>query len=125
MNWEDNGFLLAKNKFGENSIISEFFTKNHGKVSGIIYGATSKKIKSYLQIGNKFHINFSTKNENKAGYLKVEIDSVLTPIYFNDHKKLSCIISSMNLIKLLTVEQQINLNVLHRNLDQTTKVMIE
>ena len=108
MLWEDYGFLLSKNKFGENSAISEFYTKNHGKVSGIIYGATSKKIKNYLQIGNKFHINYITKNENKASYLKVEIDSVLTPNYFEDRKKLSCIISTMNLIKLLTVENQIN-----------------
>ena len=111
MIWEDYGFLLSKNKFGENSAISEFYTNNHGKVSGIIYGSTSKKIKNYLQIGNKFHINYSTKNENKAGYLKVEIDSILTPIFFDDHKKLSCIISSMNLIKLLTVEHQINPNI--------------
>tara|TARA_Y100000590_G_C15632668_1_gene981794 strand:- start:333 stop:1016 length:684 start_codon:yes stop_codon:yes gene_type:complete len=111
MIWEDYGFLLSKNKFGENSSITEFYTNNHGKVSGIIYGSTSKKIKNYLQIGNKFHINYSTKNENKAGYLKVEIDSILTPIFFDDHKKLSCIISSMNLIKLLTVEHQINPNI--------------
>ena len=111
MHWEDYGFLLSKNKFGENSSISEFYTKNHGKVSGIIYGSTSKKLKNYLQVGNKFHINYSAKSENKAGYLKLEIDSVFTPIYFEDNIKLSCIISAMNLIKLLTVEQQININI--------------
>ena len=108
MLWEDYGFLLSKNKFGENSAISEFYTNNHGKISGIIYGATSKKMKNYLQIGNKFHINYITKNENKAGYLKVEIDTVFTPNYFENRRKLSCIISSMNLIKLLTVEHQTN-----------------
>ena len=111
MLWEDCGFLLSKNKFGENSSISEFYTKNHGKVSGIIYGSTSKKIKNYLHVGNKFHISYSSKSENKAGYLKLEIDSVLTPIYFENHIKLSCIISAMNLIKLLTVEQQKNTNI--------------
>ena len=108
---EDYGFLLSKNKFGENSAISEFYTNNHGKISGIIYGATSKKIKNYLQIGNKFHINYNTKSENKAGYLKVEIDTVLTPNYFDNRIKLSCIISSMHLIKLLTVDYQTNTNI--------------
>ena len=111
MLWEDYGFLLSKNKFGENSAISEFYTNNHGKISGIIYGATSKKIKNYLQIGNKFHIGYSAKNENKAGNLKVEIESILTPNYFENRKKLSCIVSSMNLIKLLTVDHQINPNI--------------
>ena len=73
MIWSNSGYLLSKNKYGENSVIAEFFTENHGKISGIIYGATSKKIRIYLQIGNKFHINYNSKNENKLGYLNIEI----------------------------------------------------
>tara|TARA_Y100000590_G_scaffold411618_1_gene505853 strand:+ start:1663 stop:2346 length:684 start_codon:yes stop_codon:yes gene_type:complete len=111
MIWSDVGYLLSKNKFGENSSVAEFFTQNHGKVSGIIYGATSKKIKNYLQIGNKFHINYNLKNENRLGYVKVEIDTIFTPKFFDNKKKLSCIISSMNLVKLLTVDNQSNINI--------------
>ena len=111
MNWSDSGYLLSKNKFGENSLISEFFTESHGKISGIIYGATSKKIRNYLQIGNKFHINYNSKNENKLGYLNIEIEKILTPLFFEDKKKLSCIVSSMNLVKLLTVDNQSNTNI--------------
>ena len=111
MIWSDYGYLLSKNKFGENSLIAEFFTQNHGKISGIIYGATSKKVRNYLQIGNKFHINYNFKNENRPGYLKVEIDKIFTPKFFEDQKKLSCIVSSMNLIKLLTVDNQSNFKI--------------
>ena len=67
MNWIDEGYLISKNNYNENSIIAEFFTKNHGKCSGVIFGGTSKKIKNYLQIGNKLHINYNFKNEGKAG----------------------------------------------------------
>ena len=111
MIWSDYGYLLSKNKFGENSMIAEFFTENHGKISGIIYGATSKKIRNYLQIGNKFYIDYNSKNENKLGYLKIEIEKILTPKFFEDKKKLSCILSSMSLIKLLTVDNQSNVNI--------------
>ena len=45
MYWEDKGYLLSKLKYSENSIIANFFTSDHGKFSGIIYGATSKKLK--------------------------------------------------------------------------------
>ena len=108
MIWSDYGYLLEKNKFGENSMITQFYTENHGKISGIIYGATSKKIRNYLQIGNKFYISYNSKNENKLGYLKIEIEKILTPVFFEDRKKLLCILSSMNLIRLLTVENQVN-----------------
>ena len=95
-------------KYNENSIIAEIYTKNHGKILGIIFGASSKKIKNYLQIGNKLHINHTFKNEVKIGYFKVEILNALTPIFFDNKKKLMCITSAMNLIKLLTVESQEN-----------------
>ena len=111
MNWDDRGFLLSKNRYNENSIIAEIFTENHGKISGIIFGGTSKKIKNYLQIGNNLHVNFNSKSENRIGYFKIEIFKAYSPLYFNDAKKLNCIISSMNLIKLLTAEFQSNLQV--------------
>ena len=108
MNWDDIGFLISKNRYNENSLISEIYTKNHGKVSGIIFGGTSKKIKNYLQIGNKLFINYSSKSENKIGYFKIEISQALSPIYFDDMQKLSCITSAMNLIKILTADSQTN-----------------
>ena len=111
MIWDDKGYLLSTNKYSENSIISEVFTKDHGKVSGIIFGGTSKKIKNYLQIGNKIHVNFNSKNDNKLGYFKVEIQQALSPMYFDNQKKLSCITSAMNLIKILTAENQKNINI--------------
>ena len=111
MQWDDIGYLVSKNRYNENSVMVEFYTKDHGKCSGVIFGGTSRKIKNYLQIGNKFYINYNYKIEGKLGYFKVEIFKVYTPFYFNDKKKLLCITSAMNLIKLLTVELQENFKI--------------
>ena len=108
MIWDDTGFLLSKNRYSENSLIAEIYTKNHGKISGIIFGGTSKKIKSYLQIGNNIYVNFNSKSENNIGYFKVEIHKALSPHYFDNNQKLSCISSAMNLIKILTADFQKN-----------------
>ena len=108
MNWSDEGFLISKNRYNENSLIAELFTKENGKISGIIFGGTSNKIKNYLQIGNKLHVNYNSKNENRIGYFKIEILNAYTPLYFDHKQKLSCITSAMNLIKILTAESQSN-----------------
>ncbi|MBT3562232.1 MAG: DNA repair protein RecO [Flavobacteriaceae bacterium] len=108
MNWDDSGYLVSKNKYSENSIIAEVFTENHGKISGIIFGGTSKKIKNYLQIGNKIYVNYNSKSVTRIGYFKIEILKALTPLYFDENQKLSCITSAMHLIKLLTAEAQSN-----------------
>ena len=108
MNWDDNAYLISKNRYSENSIIAEVFSEYHGKISGIIFGGTSKKIKNYLQIGNKIHVNYNVKSPTRIGYFKIEIVKALTPLYFDENQKLSCISSAMNLIKLLTAEAQSN-----------------
>ena len=111
MTWDDEGFLISKNKYSENSLIVEIFTKNHGKTSGIIFGGTSKKIKNYLQLGNQLHVNYSSKTENKIGNFKIEILNAYTPIFFDNYRKLLCIFSAFQLIKILTAESQKNLKI--------------
>ena len=108
MNWIDQGFLVNKSRYSENSIIAELYTLDRGKVSGVIFGGTSKKIKNYLQVGNKLHVNYNSKNDNRMGYFKIEILNAYSPFYFDHKQKLSCITSAMNLIKILTAEAQTN-----------------
>jgi len=108
MIWTDSGYLLTKIPFQENSIIVNFYTKNHGKYSGIIYGATSKKIKNYLQKGNELYLEYHSKSDNALGYFKVEIIKPHTSEFFSDKTKLNCIVSTLELIKILTVDGQKN-----------------
>tara|TARA_B100001057_G_scaffold21614_1_gene19998 strand:+ start:351 stop:1031 length:681 start_codon:yes stop_codon:yes gene_type:complete len=111
MIWDDTGFLISKNRYNENSLIAEVFTKDHGKVSGIIFGGTSKKIKNYLQIGNKIYINYNSKSDTRIGYFKIEIQEALSPYFFDNQKKLLCISSAMYLVKILTADSQKNTSI--------------
>ena len=106
MKWEDEGYLLIKRKFRENANIINVLTKNKGKVSGIVYGGNSRKIKNYLQISNKLFIFFNSKSENKIGYFKTELINAVTPIYFHDKKRTSALISLCSILDLLLPESQ-------------------
>ncbi len=123
MNWQDKGYLLSLNKYNENSSIAEFYTENNGKIVGVIFGSTSKKIKSYLLIGNKFHINSKLREDGRLGYLKVEIDEIKTPVYLENKKKLFCIIYCMNLIKILTAENENNIEI-YNLLEKLFKIIV-
>ena len=108
MNWRDEGYLLSKSNFDENSIIIETFTQDHGKYSGIVYGGSSRKKKKIFQIGNKILLNWKSKNENKMGYFDVELISPVSPLFFDNKKKIACILSASSLLKILLPERQIN-----------------
>ena len=124
MNWEDEGFLLSKIKFRENASIINVFTGHRGKVTGIVYGGTSRKIRNFLQISNKIFLIYSSKSENKLGYFKTELIEAISPKYFNDKKKTTALLAISSILNLLLPESQpyknlyINLNNLLKNFEE-------
>ena len=111
MNWEDECYLLSKRKFRENANIINVFSKNRGKVSGVVYGGNSRKIKNYLQISNKLFINHNAKNENRLGYFKTELVKPISPLYFNDKERSSALLSISSILNILLPDSQPNQNI--------------
>ena len=111
MNWEDECYLLSKRKFRENANIINVFSKNRGKVSGVVYGGNSRKIKNYLQISNKLYINHNAKNENRLGYFKTELVKPVSPLYFNDKERSSALLSISSILNMLLPDSQPNQNI--------------
>ena len=87
MIWDDEGYLLSKVNYSENSVIVNLLTLNHGRCSGIVYGGSSRKIKKYLQIGNKLFLSFKSNKEGKIGYFKIELIKAVAPFFFGNKKK--------------------------------------
>ena len=108
MLWSDEGYLLSKNNFDENSIIIESFTLKHGKYSGLVYGGASRKQKKNFQIGNKIFLNWKSRGENKTGYFTVELIKPIAPSFFDDKRRSVCILSLTSILKILLPERQIN-----------------
>ena len=111
MNWEDEGYLLSKRKFRENANIINVFSESKGKVSGVVYGGNSRKIRNYLQISNKLFIIHNSKSENNLGYFKTELIKPISPLYFNDKKRSTALISLCYMLNILLPESQPNKNI--------------
>jgi len=108
MYWKDEGYLLSKHNYAENSIIIETFTLDHGKYTGIVYGGSSKKQKRNFQVGNKILLNWKSKNQNRSGYFNVELIKPISPFFFDDKKRSVCILSATSILKMLLPERQTN-----------------
>ncbi len=111
MNWEDECYLLSKRKFRENANIINVFSHSKGKMSGIVYGGNSRKIRNYLQLSNKLFIIYTSKNENKLGYFKTELLEPISPKYFNDKKRTTALLSLCSILNTLLPESQPNKNI--------------
>ncbi len=108
MNWQDEGFLISKIKFRENANIINVFTNSFGKVSGIVYGGNSRKIRNHLQLINKIFVFYSSKSENKLGYFKTELVEAISPKFFNNKEKTSALLSISNILNIILPDSQPN-----------------
>tara|TARA_Y200000002_G_C22609099_1_gene632984 strand:+ start:566 stop:1246 length:681 start_codon:yes stop_codon:yes gene_type:complete len=108
MIWEDECYLLSKRKFRENASIINIFTQKKGKLDGIVYGGTSRKVKNYLQISNKLFVSHTVKGDNRIGYFKTELIKPISPLYFNDKERTSALISICSLLNILLPDSQPN-----------------
>ena len=108
MNWEDQCYLLSKRKFRENANIINVFSQSKGKVSGVVYGGNSRKIRNYLQLSNKLFIIHNSKSENKLGYFKTELLKPISPLYFNDKERTTALLSLCSILNILLPEAQPN-----------------
>jgi len=108
MIWEDECYLLSKRKFRENANIINIFTQKKGKVDGIVYGGTSRKVRNYLQVSNKLFVSHVSKSENRIGYFKTELIKPISPLYFNDRQRSSALISICSLLNILLPDSQPN-----------------
>lgn len=108
MNWESECYLLSKRKFRENANIINVFSESKGRVSGVVYGANSRKIRNYLQLSNKLFITYNSKNENQLGYFRTELIKPISPLYFDDKLRTSALISICSILNILLPEGQPN-----------------
>ena len=81
-----------------------------------MYGGNSRKIRNYLQIGNKIFLSYSSKNENSIGYFKTELIDPISPKFFDNKEKTTAIMSTSNLLNQLLPESQ-NHQTIYRNLE--------
>ena len=113
MYWKDEGYLLSKNNYSENSIIIQAFTADHGNYSGIVYGGSSKKQKRIFQVGNKILLNWKSKNDNRTGYFNIELIKAISPRFFDDKRRSICILAASSILKILLPERQTNKKIYH------------
>ena len=70
--WRDEGVLLAVRKHGENAVIIEVFTENHGRHSGVVRGGAGRKQTPVLQPGGQIEVVWKARLEEHLGSFTAE-----------------------------------------------------
>ncbi len=72
MEWNDLGVVLTTRKYGENDIILEALTHDHGRHLGIVRGGRSRRLSPLLQPGNELELTWKARLSDHLGQYQVE-----------------------------------------------------
>ena len=71
MQFKDEGYIAAIRRYGENSLIVNVITKEHGLIGGFVKGGGSKKNAGIYQPGNRISVDAYARIEENSGTMTV------------------------------------------------------
>ena len=90
MNFSDEGYIIHLRRHGENALIVTLLSHGHGKVTGYVQGALSKKKLGIFQLGNALSFNaYARLEENMPSLRGVELVKAHAANFMQSSEKLA------------------------------------
>ena len=72
MEWEDEAFVLSVRTHGETGAVVELLTLERGKFAAHVAGASSRRMKPFLQPGAKVAVRYRARMSDQLGSASLE-----------------------------------------------------
>jgi DNA repair protein RecO (recombination protein O) len=72
MQWIDDGIVLGAREHGENSVVLELLTREHGRHLGLVRGGRGRRLSPILQSGNTLRATWHARLDEHLGQYQVE-----------------------------------------------------
>ena len=72
MEWTEDAIAIGTRKHGENGVILEVMTRDHGRHLGLVRGGRSRRHRPVLQPGNAVRVTWRARLEDHLGQFQVE-----------------------------------------------------
>ncbi|MEM5584010.1 DNA repair protein RecO [Roseibium sp. AS2] len=76
MEWSGRGVVLTTRKHGENDVILEAMTLDHGRHLGLVRGGRSKRLRPSLQPGNSLLLTWKARLSDQLGQFRIEPETL-------------------------------------------------
>jgi DNA repair protein RecO (recombination protein O) len=106
MDWRDSGFVLTARRHGENGLIVELLTAEHGRHAGLVRGGQSPKRRALLQSGNLVAASWRGRLPEHLGAFEIELLRAHAAALIDDPDRLAALSSAAALIALALPERE-------------------
>src|SRR6185312_17395645 len=106
MEWRDTGFVLTARRHGENGLIVELLTAEHGRHAGLVRGGQSPRRRALLQPGNLVAASWRGRLPEHLGAFECELLRPHAAGLIDDPDKLAALAAAVGLISLALPERE-------------------
>jgi DNA repair protein RecO (recombination protein O) len=93
--------MLAGRPHGETSVIAEMFTREHGRMPGLVKGGRSRHIRPLLQTGNLLKLEWRARLDDQLGVYTLELLRASSSSVWDDAGALSAMTALTALLQVL------------------------
>jgi DNA repair protein RecO (recombination protein O) len=106
MQWTDTGFVVAVRRHGENALIAELLTREHGRHLGLVRGGQSPKTRAILQLGNEVAAAWRGRLSEHLGTIACELVRAHAARLIDDPDRLAGLAAATALIAATLPERE-------------------
>lgn len=103
--WSDEAVVLGARPHGETAAIADVFSRNHGRVAGLVHGGRSRKTRPALQTGSMVAATWQARVAEQLGTLRIELTrspaAEAMADTLNGGRRLACLTCVATLLRLL------------------------
>jgi DNA repair protein RecO (recombination protein O) len=106
MDWRDTGFVLSARRHGENGLIVELLTREHGRHAGLVRGGQSPRRRALLQPGNAVAAVWRGRLPEHLGTLECELVEAHAARLLDDPDRLAALNAATALLAAALPERE-------------------
>jgi DNA repair protein RecO (recombination protein O) len=106
MQWADQGFVLAVRRHGENALVIELLTREHGRHLGLVRGGQAPKQRSVLQLGNEVAATWRGRLAEHLGTVTCEMLRAHAAGFLDDPDRLAALAAATALLAVSLPERE-------------------
>jgi DNA repair protein RecO (recombination protein O) len=106
MDWRDTGFVLSGRRHGENGLIVELLTREHGRHAGLVRGGQSPRRRALFQPGNAVSATWRGRLSEHLGTFECELVEAHAARLLDDPDRLSALNAATALLGAALPERE-------------------
>jgi DNA repair protein RecO (recombination protein O) len=106
MQWSDAGFVVALRPHGENALIVQLLTREHGRHLGLVRGGQSPKLRAVLQPGNEVSALWRGRLDEHLGSFACELVRAHAARFIDDPDRLAALAAATALVAATLPERE-------------------